>query len=316
MKRILLSLWSVLAILSAPVRGEDVPPPADPNVQHILTVPAGGLREFLKRPANPVPMISHHRGGPMPGYPENSIEAMKNALTYGYGLMEVDVAQLKDGTLILMHDDTLGRTTTGEGAIRQNTWDDVKDLNLVDENGSVTDFRIPLLEDVLLWAKGRTILTLDIKRGVDFAKVAKMVNDTGAQDYAAGISYTMEQAIAFHRLAPTMPLSIGLSSEEDIEAFDKSGISSDIVLAWTGTRLRDPDLYKKLQSRGWRVMVGTLGRHPNSIDNQIKAGTSDVSYADLVRMGADVIATDRFWAVQQDIYQPNLFVFSRQRLAN
>lgn len=315
MRSKLFGFLAVLSLTTTFVAAEDVPPPINPNVQHVLSVPAGGLVEFLKRPNNPVPMVSYHRGGPAPGFPENSIEAMRNALSYGYGLMEIDVAQLKDGTLILMHDDTLSRTTTGEGAVRQQTWDDVKDLYLKDNDGKVTSYRIPRLRDVLLWAKGRTIVTLDFKRGVDFAKVAAMVEETGAQDYTAGISYTLDQAITYNRLAPNMPLSIGMSSDDDIAAFDASGIPSDLVLAWTGTRLRDPAFYKKLHARGWRVLVGTLGWRPTSIDNQIKAGTSDVSYRDIMEMGADVIATDRFWAVQKEISSPNLFVFSLQRLA-
>lgn len=311
----LFGFLAAFASMASLATAEDIQPPSNPEVQHVLKIPAGGLVDFLKRPKNPVPMISHHRGGPMPGFPENSIEAMQNALSYGYGLMEIDVAQLKDGTLILMHDDTLSRTTTGEGAIRQKTWDDVKDLFLKDENGTVTSFRIPKLRDALLWAKGRTIVTLDIKRGVDFAKVAAMVQETGTQDYAAGISYTLEQAVAFNKLAPNMPLSIGLSSDEDIAAFDMSGIPSNLVLAWTGTRLRDPAFYQKLQARGWRVLVGTLGWRETSIDNQIKAGTSAISYRDIVNMGADVIATDRFWAVQQELASSNLYIFSVQRLA-
>ncbi len=311
----LFGFLAAFASMASLATAEDVPPPSNPEVQHILKIPAGGLVDFLKRPKNPVPMISHHRGGPMPGFPENSIEAMQNALSYGYGLMEIDVAQLRDGTLILMHDDTLSRTTTGEGALRQQTWEDIKNLFLKDDMGTVTNFRIPKLRDALLWAKGRTIVTLDIKRGVDFAKVAAMVEETGTQDYAAGISYTMEQAVAFNRLAPNMPLSIGLSSDEDIAAFDASGIPPHLVLAWTGTRLREPGFYKKLHARGWRVLVGTLGWRETSIDNQIKAGTSAVSYRDIVNMGADVIATDRFWAVQQELASSNLYIFSVQRLA-
>lgn len=312
----LLGLLALLSFATTFIAAEEIPVPANPDVQHVLTIPKGGLAEFLARPENPIPMVSHHRGGPMPGFPENSIEAMQNALSYGYGLMEIDVAQLKDGTLILMHDDTLSRTTTGEGAVRQQTWDDVKDLFLKDENGAVTKFRIPRLRDALLWAKSRTVVTLDFKRGVDFAKVAAMVEETGTQDYAAGISYTLDQAVAFNRLAPNMPLSIGISSEADIAAFDASGIPSNLVLAWTGTRLREPSFYQKLHARGWRVLVGTLGWRETSIDNQIKAGQSDLTYRDIVKMGADVIATDRFWAVQQELASSNLYIFSVQRVAN
>lgn len=313
--RMLMFALVLLMAYTAPGTAETIKPPADPSARHYLTIPPGGLSAFLQRPAFPLPMVSHHRGGPMPGFPENSIEAMDNALAYGYGVMEVDVAQLKDGTLVLMHDDTLGRTTNGEGALRQKNWPDVRDLFLEDENGTITTFRIPKLEAVLNWAKGRTVLTLDIKRGVDFAKVARMVRETGAQDYAAAIAYSIDQAKAFYRLAPDMPQSIGMTSEEDIQAFDASGIPPELAIAWTGTRLKDPSFYQTLHKRGWRVIVGTLGRRDTAIDVQIRDQKKPLTYRDIVRLGADIIATDRFWAVQADIANPNLFIFSQQKLA-
>lgn len=294
---------------------ENVPQPPDQSVRHHLKIPANGLVAFLKRPHFPVPMVSHHRGGPAPGFPENAIETMDNALKYGFGIMEVDVAQLKDGTLILMHDDTIGRTTNGSGALKKLTWDDIKTLNLVDDSGALTEFKVPLLRDVLTWAKGRAILTLDIKRGVNFKKVVELVNETGAQDYAAAIAYTINQAKTFHRLAPQMPMSIGLTSDDDIEAFDKSGIPGDLVIAWTGTQLLSQAHYKRLHARGWRVIVGTLGRRDTSLDNQIRDGKSKLTYADIVQMGADIIATDRFWAAQKEISNPNLIVYSQYSIA-
>ena len=315
MRIILLIFLSAFLAVSNATLAENVPPPSNPDLRYYLKVPKDGLVAFLKRPSFPVPMISHHRGGPTPGFPENSLEAMDRVLAYGYGVMEVDVAQLKDGTLILMHDDTLGRTTTGEGAVRQKTWTDVQNLQLKDNEGTVTDFRIPLLEDVLKWSIGKTILTLDIKRGVDFAKVAAMVERVGAQDYVVAISYTIEQAKAFHRLAPSMPMTVGLGSEDDLEEFDKSGIPDELVMAWTGTRLRSPEHYQRLHARGWRVVVGTLGRGERAIDNQIRSGTSTVNYRNIVNMGADIIATDRFWAVQNEIFNSNLWIYQQQRLA-
>ena len=305
----------LLAGLSVPAFSEQVPEASDPGVRHYLKIPTGGLANFMRRPSVPNPMISHHRGGPVPGMPENSLAAMDNALGYGYGLMEVDVAQLSDGTLILMHDDTLQRTSTGKGALKDKTWNDIKDLHLKDNDGNVTKFRIPTLETALSWSIGRTILTLDIKRGTDFKKVAELVQKTGAGDYIMSIAYSIQQARAFYKIAPEMPISIGLSNQQDIDELDDSGIPDRLVVAWTGTRLLEPAFYTKLHQRGWRTIVGTLGRGAGAIDNQIRDETTNISYRDIVARGADIIATDRFWAVQQDIRNPNLFIFTQQRLA-
>lgn len=314
MSKILLA-FLVLFGSTTPAICEEVPPPIDPNVRHYLKIPSGGLSAFLKRPTVSIPMISHHRGGPASGLPENSLEAMDNALAYGYGIMEVDVAQLKDGTLILMHDDTLDRTTTGRGAFNDKTLSEIENLYLKDDEGKITPYRVPTLRAALKWAVGRTILTLDIKQGTDFRKVVQLVGETGASDYSVSIAYSMKQAKAFYRVAPKMPISIGLYDEEDIAELDSSGIPDSLVVAWTGTKILKYEFYSKLHQRGWRTIVGTLGRGPSAIDSQIRDKTTNISYQDIVNIGADIIATDRFWAVQQEIRNPNLFIYTHHKMA-
>ena len=311
----LLSALLLYVFASSAVIAEDVPAPVDENARYYIEIPKGGLLDFFQYTPMRVPMVSHHRGGPIPGYPENAIETMDHALKYGPGLMEVDVAQLKDGTLILMHDYTLDRTTTGTGKFKEVTWDYVKTLKLKDNDGALTEYKVPLLRDVLNWAKGRAILTLDIKRGTDFKKVVELVKETGAEDYTAAIAYTHKQAIAFNKMAPDMPITIGMMDKDDIKAIEESGIPSDRVIAWTGTREKSAEFYREIHGKGWRVIMGTLGRPDRSIDGQIAANDNDQRYLEIFQKGADVIATDRFWAVKYQIQNPNFFFFVKKSVS-
>ncbi|MEL7446710.1 MAG: glycerophosphodiester phosphodiesterase family protein, partial [Pseudomonadota bacterium] len=113
-------------------------------------------------------LISAHRGGPSPGLPENGIETMDAVLAAIPAVMEVDVAQSQDGVHYLMHDRTLDRTTTGSGAVDAMDWSEISRLNLVDEAGWVTPYKVPSLEAALEWAKGKTVLQIDFKRTADF----------------------------------------------------------------------------------------------------------------------------------------------------
>jgi len=312
MQKLLFSFFC-LFIFSTDSLAEVVPAPNDPSIRHYISIPKNGLRNFFKWHAVRVPLVSHHRAGPAPGYPENAIETMDNVLKYGPGLMEIDVAQLADGTLVLMHDDNLDRTTTGTGPLSERTWDEIKDLYLKDNDGAVTNFHIPRLETVLRWTKNKAILTLDIKRGTSFAKVAQAVAKSGAQDYIAVIAYTLPQAEAFHAVAPDMPITITMRDAAEIAAVVASSIPTDRVIAWTGTHILPAEHYAALHGKGWRVIMGTLGDSDNSIDNQIAANDNDERYLDFLKMGVDVIATDRFWAVQKKIRNPNLyFYFARK----
>ena len=62
-----------------------------------------------------------------------------------------------------MHDPTLERTTTGKGRVVDFTLGELKQLRLKDNSGNVTEFQIPTLDEVLDWARGKTILVLDQK---------------------------------------------------------------------------------------------------------------------------------------------------------
>ncbi|MEM1410563.1 MAG: glycerophosphodiester phosphodiesterase family protein, partial [Pseudomonadota bacterium] len=80
-------------------------------------------------------VVSAHRGGPAPGYPENAVETFVHTLSQVPALIETDVRETKDGVLVLMHDDTVDRTTTGTGAVASMTLQAIKDLYLVDNEG-------------------------------------------------------------------------------------------------------------------------------------------------------------------------------------
>ncbi|WP_286831431.1 MULTISPECIES: glycerophosphodiester phosphodiesterase family protein [Kordiimonas] len=300
--------------LSCPiVQAENVPPPVGDSYYY-LEVPPGGLADFFRWHPLRIPLVSHHRGAPAPGFAENSIEAMQNALRYGPGLMEVDVAQLADGTLILMHDNTLDRTTTGKGRVAEAVWPDIAPLTLVDQEGRNTGHRVPKLSDVLRWTTGRAILTLDIKTGTDFRAVAREVEAAGASDYVVAITYSLDQALEYQAIAPSMMQTVTMRNVEELAAVEASGLKPETIIAWTGTSLAPKDFYQMLHDRGWRVIVGTLGNPGYSIDGQIFRSGDDSKYLDILNLGADVIATDRFWAVQGQIMNPNIFVFTRSKL--
>ncbi|MEO0755238.1 MAG: glycerophosphodiester phosphodiesterase family protein, partial [Pseudomonadota bacterium] len=77
-------------------------------------------------------------------------------------LLEVDVRESRDGALVLMHDDTVDRTTTGSGLVADLTLAELKALRLLDNDGRETDFQIPTLGEALSAIGGRTILQLDV----------------------------------------------------------------------------------------------------------------------------------------------------------
>ena len=114
-------------------------------------------------------------------YPENSLEAIQSSIERGVDMLELDVQRTKDGVLILMHDQKLDRTTTGQGNIAETTWEEISKLNLKDHKGEVTSYKVPKLEDALLLCKDRIMINLD-KADRYFDEVFALLDKTGTGD--------------------------------------------------------------------------------------------------------------------------------------
>lgn len=93
-------------------------------------------------------LLAAHRGGALL-WPENSLLAFRNAIALGVDFLELDVHLSKDGEVVVIHDPTLDRTTTGTGAVRDLTLAELRTLRLKDKDGKVTDEAIPTLDEVL-----------------------------------------------------------------------------------------------------------------------------------------------------------------------
>jgi len=238
-------------------------------------------------------LISAHRGGPAPGLPENAIPTMDALLMAAPAIMEVDVGQSKDGVLFLLHDDRLERTTTGTGEAAAQEWAALSQLKLKDNWGWVTPYAIPRLDAALAWARGRTVLQIDFKRSADYGKVAAAIRAAGMEKSVILIAYSVEQAAALHRAAPEMLISVSVDALEDVAALKRAGIPEERMVAFTGTRLPRPELYRELDSQDIEVIFGTLGRPPRSIDAVIDRYGMDERYAELGKEGVDILATDR-----------------------
>ena len=97
------------------------------------------------RPANP--QIIAHRGGPAYA-PENTLAAFKHAIEMHVDWLEMDLHQTKDGTLVVIHDASVDRTTDGSGLVAELTLAQIRALDA--GNGE----QIPTFEEVLALVQG------------------------------------------------------------------------------------------------------------------------------------------------------------------
>lgn len=202
-----------------------------------------------------VPLIAAHRAGPRPGYAENAISTMLSAAEYGTVLFEIDVIETADGELVLLHDRTLDRTTTGTGPVAEITLEDFKALSLVDETGTVLDEAPPTLAEALAAIDGVGIAELDLK-GVAPEKIVEAIRAADAMDRVLTITYRTEQALLLHELAPEMMLSVGISSQDDLDDLLAAGMDMTRVVAWLGLGRGNRELDQVLAEAGVETSYG------------------------------------------------------------
>ena len=246
------------------------------------------FQDFLNKKTGKYPLLSAHRGGPMPGFPENAIETFENATTYQPVIIEFDVALCKDSTLVIMHDDKLGRTSTGAGLVSSYTYSELQKFTLKDDEGKITDFKIPTLEEVLKWGKNKVLFTIDIKRGVPYEKIIAAVRKTKSENNSIIITYNANQAAKVHELAPDLMISATVKSPEDLERLNQMGVPNDKIVAFVGVAEPDQSLYKYLNNKKISAILGTMG----NLDRSAKANKNKQVYRNLVANGADVLSTD------------------------
>lgn len=240
-------------------------------------------------------VISAHRAVSADDQPENSVAAIvATGRAIPGAIVEIDAALTKDGALVLMHDDTLERTTTGQGRVANLTLAEVRAVRLEAGDGTVTEAAPPTLGEALD-AAGRAgvIASIDLKPADEAATlvlaraVVDEVRAAGAQDRVILITYSAEAARAVSGMAPEMMISAGVDDIADL-----AGLNAPQILAWTGTREARPALWQALGEAGVEVQFGTLGRPGRRLDDLYAADGDLSEYRALVEQGAVVIGTD------------------------
>ncbi|MBY0420692.1 MAG: glycerophosphodiester phosphodiesterase family protein [Parvularculaceae bacterium] len=290
--------WMMAAIAALSGCAKDVAAPTSVATTGAWTIDPGrdlnAFFECLEREG--AALVSAHRGGYRDALPENALETMKATLDAVPALLEVDVAASADGVLYLMHDDTLERTTTGAGAVDALPFSEISKLRLEDMSGRATPFGPTRFADALEFARSRTILKVDIKKSARFEDVIAAIRAAGAERRVVLIAYALGAAQKLHRLAPEMMISLNMDDAKDLADAVGAGLPKERLLAFTGTAAPNPSLYDALNAADVEVIFGTLGRQ--GVDAMSAATGDDSQYAELSKIGVDILASDRPIAAQ------------------
>ena len=249
--------------------------------------------------SNSVIVVAHR--GDWRNFPENSLEAIDNAIKMGVDIVELDVKRTKDGELILMHDRTLDRTTTGKGLVSENTLSNIRKLNLRNGCNIRTIHKVPTWEEALLHAKGKIMINLD-QADLYFDQIYELMKKTGTtkQIIMKGRKPVAEVKKQFGGYLedviymPIVDLDVA-GAEKQIEAFikDMSPVAFELLFV-KDTNLIPKKLATTLNGRSliwyntlWDTMAG-------GHDDDMSLQNPDSGYGYLIDiLGCRIIQTDR-----------------------
>lgn len=194
-----------------------------------------------------------HRGASA-DRPENTLPAFELAIAQGADVVECDVRRTRDGQLLLLHDATVDRTTSGTGALRDLSADEAQALDAGDGEC------IPTLAQVLALARGRVRVNLDLKEGDIAADALAAVREADMLDAVTFISFLPETWDALARLSPESPIVHLVDSATSLAGLAMGEAGSQSVAAGVGAPygLVSPELVERMHRHGYGVFAWTV----------------------------------------------------------
>jgi glycerophosphoryl diester phosphodiesterase len=231
----------------------------------------------------PYPLWLAHRGAGKLA-PENTLAAFRMGAGFGFRAFECDVKLSRDGQAFLLHDDTLDRTTSGQGSPAEQDWASMSELDAGSwHSPSFAAEPLPRFEQIAAFCQANgCMLNVEIKPCPgEEARTGAAVAREAARLWAGAVppllsSFKPEALAAARDAEPALPRALLLDTLWD--GWPQAAEALGVVAVITNWRLMDKALIERLHAKGWRALVYTV---------------NDVRIAErLIADGIDGIITD------------------------
>lgn len=211
--------------------------------------------------------------------PENTLPAYKMAGKYGFYGAEADVYETKDGYYVLMHDETVDRTTTGSGLISELTLEQIKELR-VDFGANVSkypDLKVPRLEEFLNVCKDYGLVPVIEIKNINYPSVfIDLIKKYGLENKCIVISFNTRLLENIRNLNREINIQALMDlTPNNIDYCKRYNFDID-----TSYREVTKELVDDAHSKGVKVNVWTI----NNVESRLE----------LIQYGVDFITTDLF----------------------
>lgn len=257
----------------------------------------------IHNPNSKYVVVACHRGD-WRNYPENSIPAIESIIRMGADIMELDLKLTKDSVLVLSHDWTIDRCTTGKGRVSDYTLDELKQFRLRRAHGVATDsLHIRTLREALECCKDRICVNVD--QGYEYYDmVLAITEELGVTDQILikgkhSVASVAEKMAAHEHNMMYMPI-IDIQKEQGQKLFQEYMDTKTVPLAyevcWKKLTPEVSDCFKKVVESGSKLWVNTIwGSLCGYLDDDkaLDCGDPAEVYDQVIALGASMIQTDR-----------------------
>ncbi|GAB2551752.1 glycerophosphodiester phosphodiesterase [Rufibacter soli] len=243
---------------------------------------------LYKKQARQVTVIAHRGASGLA--PENTLAAVKKALETSADLIEIDIHLSKDGEVVVIHDATVDRTTTGAGRVGDLTLKELKALDAgIKHDSSFAGERIPTLGQVLRAVKGKKKLLIELKKGEEDyyegleEKTLQLIRDNRAEEWCVLQSFydpILERIWKADFVIPTHKLIIGkipflpifIDHELKFGSFDRY---SEVAAINVHRYFASKAFIKSLHNQGFKTFIWTEDK-PKNIQRLFQMGADGV----------------------------------------
>ena len=218
-----------------------------------------------------------HRGA-SGTFPENTLSAFRAAIDAGADMCELDVQLSRDGAVVVIHDDTVERTTDGKGEVAKLTLEELKrlDAGVKFKSGAIKGERIPTLDEMFEITGGKCGLNIELKAAGVENQVAQIMQARNAFGDSIVSSFDWDYLKKIQQLH--FNIRVGLLAEEkpvDLMMNAVAMRAHSINPRWD---MVTADLCKAAHERGLKVYTWTVD--------------SDARMRALIECGVDGIMTN------------------------
>ena len=248
-------------------------------------------------------MVISHRGD-WRNYPENSIPAIESVIRMGVDIVELDVALTKDSVMVLMHDGTIDRCTTGRGKVAEMTYEELQKHYLKTAHGvrSSLDLKVPTLREALEVCRNRIMVNID-KGYNHYDLVLALTEELGVTEQvlikgSKPLSDIQQKMAANEHNMLYMPI-VTPTNAGSAKIFDEYIADDEPQLAyevcWNKMTPEVEDCMRRVIADGSKLWINTLW---NSLcgglsDDIAWESSAEEVYGKIIEMGATMIQTDR-----------------------